>query len=489
MGKGLSLGSRIFLILALLVIITLAGGGMTIWYAWEMGDFFSEVIEKDVNALRAAEELETELASQKGFVTYYFLHGDENWLKQLEEHRKAFETWLEKARQTAQINEERALLNRIETKYLEYKQSRDEVIALYKSGQRDQGAKLHWEVRNQFSDIFELCEQYKNIHVKQIAEAQARSKARVKSISVMAIAAMTVALALSAALAFILFAQVLGPIRRMAKEAAPAADAMMPRDEVAALSSRVSGLIEDRDHTREELSRSRELLVHAEKMAAVGKLAAGVAHSIRNPLTSVKMRLFSLERNLDLSEVQKEDFTVISQEIRNVDNIVQNFLEFSRPPKLRMQRISPSDVVDAALLLLRHRLELHDIEVEVKREFQLPEIKADPELVKEVLVNLLNNACDAMGNAGRIVIREEVPPEQAGRSVLIQVSDSGPGVPESIADKLFEPFFSTKEEGTGLGLAISRRIIEQHGGRLILERGLGKGAAFLITLPIIEEET
>ena len=105
------------------------------------------------------------------------------------------------------------------------------------------------------------------------------------------------------------------------------------------------------DTTRIELEQSREHLLQSEKLAQIGKLAAGVAHSIRNPLTSVKMRLFSLERTLSLSAAQKEDFDVISEEIRHIDTIVGNFLEFSRPPKLKIQKASPSEVVDMAVQL------------------------------------------------------------------------------------------------------------------------------------------
>ena len=141
-------------------------------------------------------------------------------------------------------------------------------------------------------------------------------------------------------------------------------------------------------------------------MALVGKLAAGMAHSIRNPLTSVKMRLFSLDRTLDLSVTQKEDFDVISEEIRHTDTIVQNFLEFSRPPKLKIQKISPSDVVDMTLRMLKHRLESYDVEIKLDRKHPLPEIQADPEQLKEVLVNLVVNAYEAMERSGTIEIQE-----------------------------------------------------------------------------------
>jgi signal transduction histidine kinase len=228
----------------------------------------------------------------------------------------------------------------------------------------------------------------------------------------------------------------------------------------------------------------------AEKWALVGKLAAGVAHSVRNPLTSVKMRLFSMERSLALSPSQKEDLEVISEEIRHIDTIVGNFLEFSRPPKLKMQKVSPSDAVDMAVQLLHHRLESYDVKVEVQRDGRLPEISADPDQLKEVLVNLMVNACEAMVDGGEITISEQQNhSENVGPVAILRVSDNGPGVPESIQAKIFQPFFSTKEEGTGLGLSIAARIVEEHGGWLDLKSREGEGATFIITLPAGEEKT
>ncbi len=220
-------------------------------------------------------------------------------------------------------------------------------------------------------------------------------------------------------------------------------------------------------------------------MVLVGKLAAGMAHSIRNPLTSVNMRLFSLDRNLELTSTQKEDFEVISEEVRHIDTIVQNFLEFSRPPKLKMQRISPSVVVDLVIQLLEHRLKSYDVSVKIIRKRPLPEIKADPEQLKEVLVNLIVNACEAMDKGGLITIHEEEAyVEPLKRAVVIRLSDNGHGIPESIKGKIFQPFFTTKEGGTGLGLSIASRIIEEHRGWLDVISNELEGTTFIITLPI-----
>jgi PAS domain S-box-containing protein len=239
-----------------------------------------------------------------------------------------------------------------------------------------------------------------------------------------------------------------------------------------------------------ERKRIEEALRETDKLATVGRLAAGVAHSIRNPLTSVKMRLFSMGRSVNLSKNQREDLKVIAEEIRNVNNIVQSFLDFSRPPKLKMQKVSFSDLVDMALKLLEQRFDSYGVEAKVSRSRRLPEIWADPDKLKEALVNLLVNSCEAMGNGGLIVIQEEeIAQEPSGREVIVRIIDNGPGIPESIQDKLFKPFFSTKEEGTGLGLSITARIAEEHGGKLELRSREGTGATFVITLPCREKES
>ena len=296
---------------------------------------------------------------------------------------------------------------------------------------------------------------------------------------------MCVGFFLAVLLAFVLGAQILGPLRRLTAEVGSERDIGLAGDEVKALSHRVRDLIENVGQTQIELKKSRESLLQADKMALVGKLAAGMAHSVRNPFTSVKMRLFSLNRSLKLSDTQKEDFDVIAEEIRHVDTIVQNFLEFSRPPKLKIQSVSPSVVVDQAITLLEHRLKSYNVRVTIEREHYLPEIDADPEQLKEVIVNLVVNACEAMENGGTIVIHEQestVRPHK--KMVVIRVSDNGPGIPKSIREKVLQPFFTTKEEGTGLGLSIAVRIIEEHNGRLDIESNQDGGATVVISLPI-----
>jgi signal transduction histidine kinase len=483
MWKRLSLRARLLMLLTALILTALVGALVTVWHNAAMDTLLGSLIEKDVASFHAAAELESALLRQKGYLTYFFLDDDPAWLQQMEQYHRSFESWLEKARQTAYTEAMTEIVGQIDAAYHEYLTGRQQVITLYQQGQREAGARLHREVRRRFDALIALCQRYKLIHEYALARVRTESQARARFINALALATMPAIAVLGVLLAYILIKQILAPIRRLAIEAAPANPGVPLPDEVKAISRRVHSLIEDVDQVQSELERSQEHLLQSGKWAMVGKLAAGVAHSIRNPLTSVKMRLFSMERTLMLTPPEKEDFEVISEEIRHIDTIVRNFLEFSRPPKLKMQRVSPSDVVDMALVLLRYRLDSYGVEVKLIRQGRLPEIWGDSDQLKEVLANLLLNACELMVNGGRITIREETDSEPLDESVVIRVSDNGPGVPESVRDKIFQPFFSTKEEGTGLGLSIASRIIEEHGGRLELDPKETAGASFIITLP------
>lgn len=485
-----SIRSRILFTLIALILTTLAGGMATVWYAESIGSLFNTVIDRDIVSFENAEELETALAMQKGITTYFFQDGNPDWLKQLDQYQRIFEEKLKKTREYARTEAIWGILNKIESEYLRYKSIRQEVIHLFQTGKKESGIILLQENRGRFLIIHDLCEQYKEIHRKNIVQAREKGQLRTRYINAAALIAIQIVIMTGALLAYVLFKQILGPIRRLTLETGPGGHQTPISNEVSVLSNQVHSLIEDVDQTQNQLARSQEHLVQSEKWAMTGKLAAGIAHSIRNPLTSVKIRLFSMGRAVDLSPTMREDLEVISEEIDHIESIVRSFLEFSRPPKLTMQKISPSDVVDMALRLLQHRLESHGVKVELVRERPLPEIWADPDQLKEVLVNLLVNASEMMVHGGVIrILEKEEEGGPTGRLLVLYVTDNGPGIPQSIQENIFQPFFSTKEEGTGLGLSIASRIVEKHKGTLTLRSQEGEGATFIISLPFIENNS
>jgi len=485
MWNRINLRMRIYTILITLVMITLAGGVVMIWYTYRMQSLMTTIIDKNVASFQSAEELEMALVNQKGFVSYYFLDQNTDWLRRLGEYRQIFKDRLEEVRLQVETRQQKEAIDKIESEYLSYISSKDHVISYYKTGSLKKAAMLHPDVREHFFKVLELTNDFKKMHAEQIRKARVNSLAQAKQLRIIAETAVVIVFLLGIFLAFIFSSQILGPLRRLASKAVREGDVYTSENEVKAISRSIRGLLEDVDHRQSELEKSQGILLQAEKMALVGKLAAGTSHSIRNPLTSVKMRLFSLSRSLELDANQKEDFDVISEEITHIDTIVENFLEFSRPPRLKMRTVNPKHVVDLAIKLLQHRLESYGVRIRLDRKQSVPDIQIDPEQLKEVLVNLIINACESMHDGGLIIISEGVTgTESSGQMIEIRITDNGPGIPKSIQDKVFQPFFSTKEEGTGLGLSIAVRIIEQHGGSLKLTSKQGEGTTFIMSLPV-----
>lgn len=274
---------------------------------------------------------------------------------------------------------------------------------------------------------------------------------------------------------------VLRPLEQISEDAEEEQPGLRDLDEVA---DTMRELRETIHRTRAELDESARNLRHVERLALVGRLAAGVAHSVRNPLTSVKLRLFSLERSLTLNSEQQEDFTVIADALSHVDGIVSNFLTFSRRPKLAPELVSLSEIIDSSLRLIESRLAAFSVTLTVSRKEQLPPVLADPEQMREAMLNILLNACEAMDYSGELKIEEVLLDGEKGRIFAgVCITDSGPGIAESHIDDIFTPFFSTKEQGTGLGLPIAMGILEEHGGSITVQNST-RGAAFILRLPV-----
>jgi signal transduction histidine kinase len=486
MWACISLKHRIYALLGAIFLVTCSGAAVMVWYSYNMEGVLTTITDKNLVAFRNAESLEIALVNQKGFVSYYFLDGNPEWLTQMEKYRRVFSEKLGQARAMAKSTDYKRTISRISDEYDLYVREKDQVIDYYKAGKIQFGSALHQDVRNRFFTILQMCEEYKLAHTQSILAAKQEALGKAARLRDSAMMVIVTHILLVVLLAYLLVFQILKPVRALIIETSRSDNIELSGNDVKTLSRRVHGLIEDVGHTQVELEKSRENLLQAEKMAMVGKLAAGMAHSVRNPFTSVKMRLFSLSRSLKLSSTQKEDFDVISEEIGHIDTIVQNFLEFSRPPKLKIQPVSPSTVVDTALQLLCYRLESYNVDAIVHRDEMLPAIDADPDQLKEVLVNLIVNACEAMaGGGGTIDIHERVigtPPDPL--QAEIRIMDSGPGIPPAALNKVFDPFFTTKEDGTGLGLSIVSRIIQEHEGRVDLASEEGRGTTFTIVLPV-----
>jgi two-component system NtrC family sensor kinase len=239
-------------------------------------------------------------------------------------------------------------------------------------------------------------------------------------------------------------------------------------------------LFEDQTEKR----RLQEQLIQSEKMSAIGQLIAGVAHDLNNPLASVVGFSDFLAEGVDIPPALAEPLHVIRQEAERAATIVKNLLSFARrqAEERRVHAIRP--LLESVIALLRNQLMALKVETTLEVETDVPEIEINANQIKQVFVNLLNNAAQAIASSGRGgLVRVTVGRWLDG--VQVTVADDGPGMPEDIAARVFEPFFSTKAEGegTGLGLSICQGIVKEHGGRIVLETAPGRGATFTIQLP------
>ncbi len=230
--------------------------------------------------------------------------------------------------------------------------------------------------------------------------------------------------------------------------------------------------------------RLQEQLIQSEKMSAIGQLIAGVAHDLNNPLASVVGFSDFLAEAAEIPASFAEPLQVIRQEAERAATIVKNLLSFARTQEgeRKLQPLRP--ILESTLVLLRNQLMAHKVEATLEVEPELPEVEVNANQIKQVFVNVINNACQAIASdapSGRIWIAAK----RVHDGIAVGVTDSGPGMPEEVAARAFEPFFTTKGEGqgTGLGLSISQGIVKEHGGRISLDTKVGAGATFTVELP------
>ncbi len=240
-------------------------------------------------------------------------------------------------------------------------------------------------------------------------------------------------------------------------------------------------LFEDQTEKR----RLQDQLLQSEKMSAIGQLIAGVAHDLNNPLASVVGFSDLLGEAADVPPRLAEPLAVIRQEAERASSIVKNLLSFARRQEGERQLQSIRPIVESTLQLLKNQLMAQKIELTFTAEPGLPEVEVHGNQIKQVFVNIINNAAQAIRGAGRHDGRIDVVAKCWLDGVAVSISDNGPGMPESVAQHVFEPFYSTKAEGegTGLGLSICHGIVKEHGGSMTVDPGAGTGATFTVELP------
>jgi signal transduction histidine kinase len=255
------------------------------------------------------------------------------------------------------------------------------------------------------------------------------------------------------------------------------------RDEIGQLSTSFNEMADELMERERSLKSAQLALVQSEKMAAVGTLSAGLAHEVKNPLSAVLGYAQLSKRKLGQPDVIRQHLDTIENETRRCNEIISNLMQFSRQEKGEFTDVTVNEVVEKSVGIVDHQLGLNNVHVNMQLAPDIPEIIGNPNQLQQVLMNLAINAQQAMAPDGGTV---DIVTSCDDDKVYISVSDTGPGISEEVAKKIFEPFYTTKAagEGTGLGLSVTYGIIQDHNGDIRVERADSGGARFVIELPL-----
>ncbi len=239
----------------------------------------------------------------------------------------------------------------------------------------------------------------------------------------------------------------------------------------------------------EAMQKAQAQLIHSEKLASLGRMAAGVAHEINSPLTGIVTFGHLLRKKFPEGSEDREDIDVIIDQANRCSNIIKGLLGFARASAAEKTLINVNDALSSSLNIVRNKADFFNIKLIINFDESLPPVKADPSQLQQVFLNMIMNAADAFDGKGTITITSRTIEDEGKEFVEIEFSDTGSGIREEDIEKLFEPFFTTKPvgKGTGLGLAVSHGIIKEHGGSIFVKSKLGEGSSFFIRLPVYRE--
>jgi len=397
------------------------------------------IMKENVSSLKAAEELELALLNQKGMVASYFLDGSSSWLKILEDRKKDFDFWFKKAQDVALTDHEKKILQDVSVLYKTYDRQRNKAIRLYQSGNILEAKNILLnDMRTTIDALYQKCEDLILANEALIAKAEVTSQGNVVRMTSLIWSTIVITLLLGS----------------------------------------MTGVFISR--------KINEQLVRAAKLASLGQLSANIAHEIRNPLTSIKMRLYSLHEVLSKDSLASDDLNVINEEIGRMEGTVNNFLDFARPPELNLQSADIVRILEATVNLIAPKARSQNIAIQKQlHDFPL-ELKIDKEQMRQVFLNIMLNAIEAMPNGGTLKIDAAKNEDKKSNKVLeINIRDTGTGITPEIKNKITEPFFTTKAEGTGLGLFIASRIVKMHKGSLDIDSQSGKGTTVTLRIPVV----
>ena len=403
--------------------------------------------------------------------------------------QQRFQAALAVAERTASLPEIPAVVKRIHDRFAVYVKQRSAVVP--SRNDRELTGVSHSETLELAEGVAASCKELLRLNENVIADSSASQSRFVTTVSTIRVIAIIVGPALGLILGVAVSRNLnrsISQIRVMLQEAPGAASHHVGQIEVSSTSDlpelhlKVQELVSRMRDTVQELQQVRRDFVQSERLAAVGELAAGIAHELRNPLTSVKLLVQTAIYRGPNAEFGERPLQIVVDEIARMESTIQGLLDFSRPPSLQRIRHDLRETVQRSLNLIAGRSQQQNVAVVADFPDDPVLLDADPDQLQQVFVNLLINGIESMRHGGTLSVTiDSLDRErQVWRTRFI---DAGCGIPALILDHMFEPFVTSKERGTGLGLAVSRRIVLEHGGALLATNRESGGAIFTVELP------
>ncbi|MBS0209061.1 MAG: hypothetical protein JSS27_08925 [Planctomycetes bacterium] len=476
---------------SVLAVIALAmwAIGAALYSAVQIRESLEAASAREMHRVFVEQDLALALLEQRGLVTTYVLdNGNPRWLDELEKGRARLADQIALAGQLAGEDEQAVHLQRLRAKYEECDRQRREVVRLFQAGQIQEARRTSTEeVTRLFRETAAELRLLTESSQRSLQAANSEAQQYVSRIATLTMIAVALIVAICILILFLLYSQLLQPLRAMVREANALPSSFGEYgapDEIRALGRHLRTLMNDVAAAKSDLVHKNSRLLQAEKLASVGRLASSVAHEIKNPLTAIKMWLFSIKKSVAETPDLDRKFEIVSGEITRLEGIVNNFLTFSRPPAAHIAPLQISQLLDQTLQLIGPQCHDHGVRIEVEIRGALPVVQGDLGQMKQVLVNLLLNAVEASEADTIVRITAECEPANGRReTVVIRIQDQGRGIPPDLQERIFEPFFTTREQGTGLGLCIASQILLNHGGWLELERSDNRGSTFAMWIP------
>jgi len=448
MNQGIIFRLIIFVSMIALLVALIGWIALTSWR--RTGELHEQFSAKQYESFLIAARIQETILGLNNLMLHYAADRDDADWSGFSKKSQDFGFWLKQQQPLLSSQTERLVLSYINNAFTNYLAAAAAInIKLYGASQSKTRVVEFTDLEKQSKTILDLGIQLSQAHQRSLDSFQSQSIHSLNFLRVELLGSLAILVFAGVWLAVIVYREMLTPLRV-------------------------------------QLVESRQLVEQHEKLASLGMLAAGVAHEIRNPLTSIKAWLYLQQKHLAPGTPEYSDAEVIGGEINRLERIVRDFLQFARPSEPKYAVLPADQPLRDVQTLLQPGLEKSGIKL-IVAEVANAQIRIDPQQIKQVLINLVQNAADSIRANGTITLRavadEKRLVDRQLDVVILEVSDTGAGISEDAQKRLFDPFFTTKDTGTGLGLPIAARIVEKHGGALQYQNHAEHGATFGIILP------